>query len=77
MASENIIASYPRTGVTVKISDAALGRLSPEQLERNLRSAQRVASRILRRAMDRGEVDGLAPEEWQRRYGREAAYADV
>lgn len=71
MASDHIIATYSCSGVTVQISDAVLSGLSPEQLARNRRSARRVASRILKRAMDRGEVEGLTPEEWQRRYGKE------
>lgn len=71
MASDHIIATYSCSGVTVRIADDALAALSPEQLARNRRNIQRVASRILKRAMDRGEVEGLAPEEWRRRYGKE------
>lgn len=71
VASDHIIATYSCSGVTVRIADDALAALSPEQLARNRRNVQRVASRILKRAMDRGEVEGLTPEEWRRRYGRE------
>lgn len=70
MAKGNIIASYNCSGVTVRISDAVLAGLSPAQLAANRREAQRVASRILDRAVERGTVEGLTPEEWQRRYGR-------
>ena len=72
MQEGNIVAEYRCGGVTVRISDAAFAGLTPEQLQRNRRNAQRVASGILARAMDRGDVEGIPPEEWERRYGRYA-----
>lgn len=76
MTEGKIIATFNSTGATVQISDAAFAGLAPEQLRRNRGQTQRVASRILRRAMERGEVEGLPPEEWHRRYGKEVGYGN-
>lgn len=64
-----IVATYNCKGVTVQIDDDALQRLSPAQIERNRNHARSVAGQIARRAMERGEIEALTPEEWDRRYG--------
>lgn len=64
-----IVATYQTKGATVHIADDALQRLSPAQIERNRNHARAVAAQIARRAMERGEIEGLTPEEWDRRYG--------
>ena len=64
-----IVATYNCKGVTVQIDDDALQRLSPAQIERNRNHARAVAGQIARRAMERGEIEALTPEEWDRRYG--------
>jgi hypothetical protein len=64
-----IAATYNCKGVTVHVDDAELRQLTPEQLQARRQDAQRVASRILARAMARGAVDGLSPADWQRRFG--------
>lgn len=64
-----IVATYQTKAATVHIADDALQRLSPAQIERNRNHARSVAGQIARRAMERGEIEGLTPEEWDRRYG--------
>lgn len=64
-----IVATYQTKAATVQIADDALQRLSPAQIERNRNHARSVAGQIARRAMERGLVEALTPEEWDRRYG--------
>ena len=64
-----IVATYNCSGVTVHVDDAALRQLTPEQIAANRRSAQRLAGQLAVRAMQRGEVEGIQPEEYRRRYG--------
>lgn len=64
-----IVATYQTKAGTIQIDDDALQRLSPAQIERNRNHARAVAGQIARRAMERGEIEGLTPEEWDRRYG--------
>lgn len=70
-----IVKTIQTTGATVHIADDVLRGLSPAQLAANIRYARRVAGRIAARAMERGAVEGLTPEEWAQRYGRDP-YAD-
>ena len=64
-----IVATYQTKAATVHIADDALQRLSPAQIERNRNHARAGAGQIARRAMERGEIEALTPEEWDRRYG--------
>lgn len=66
-----IVATYNCSGVTVHVDDAALRELTPEQIAANRRSAQRLAGQLAVRAMQRGEIEGIEPEEYRRRYGAE------
>ena len=66
-----IVATYNCKGVTVQIDDAALQRLTPEQIAANRRNAQRLAGQLATRAMRRGEIEGITPEEYRARYGVE------
>lgn len=64
-----IVATYTTDKATVHIDDSALQRLSPAQIEANRNRARAVAAGIARRAMERGELEGLTMEEWEKRYG--------
>ena len=66
-----IVKTIQTEGAVVHIDDDVLRGLTPAQLQRNLRRTRAVAAGIAYRAMLRGEVEGLTPEEWQRRYGGE------
>lgn len=73
MEQGNIVAAYRSAHATVYISDAYLAGHTPEQIEANRRQARAVAMGILRRAMDRGQIEGITPEQWQQRFGQAAA----
>ena len=64
-----IVATYNCKGVTVHIDDAALQQLTPEQISANRRNAQRLAGQLAARAMRRGEIEGITPEDYRERYG--------
>lgn len=70
MEQGNIVATYQTAHATVYISDAYLAGHTPEQIEANRREARAVAMGIFRRAIDRGQIEGITPEEWQRRFGK-------
>jgi hypothetical protein len=70
-----IVQTIQTAAATVHIADDALQALSPAQVRANRIHAGRVAAQIAARAMERGAVEGLTPEEWRRRYGRDP-YAD-
>ena len=73
MNQGNIVAAYQTSHATVYISDAYLAGHTPEQIEDNRRQARAVAMRIFRRAIDRGQIEGITPEQWQKRFGQAAA----
>ena len=73
MDQGNIVAVYQTAHATVYISDAYLAGHTPEQIEANRRQARAVAMGIFRRAMDRGRIEGITPEQWQKRFGQTAA----
>jgi|GEM_PF-4510538 hypothetical protein len=64
-----IVKTIQAEGAVVHIDDDVLRTLTPEQIEANRRQARAAAWGIAYRAMERGEVEGLTPEEWVRRYG--------
>lgn len=64
-----IVKTIQAEGAVVHIDDDVLRGLTPGQIQDNRRQAQAVARRIAYRAMERGAVEGLTPEEWRRRYG--------
>jgi hypothetical protein len=70
MDQGNIVAVYQTKHATVYISDAYLASHTPAQIEANRREARAVAMGIFRHAMDRGRIEGITPEEWQRRFGK-------
>ena len=65
-----IVKTIQAEGAVVHIDDDVLRGLTPGQIQDNRRQAQAVARRIAYRAMERGEVEGLTPEEWTRQGGR-------
>lgn len=69
----NIVAVYQNKHATVYISDEYLASHTPAQIEANRREASAVAMRIFRRAIDRGQIEGITPEQWQKRFGQAAA----
>lgn len=73
MEQGKIVAVYQTKHATVYISDAYLAIHTPEQIEANRRQARAVAMGIFRRAMDRGRIEGITPEQWQQRFGQTAA----
>ena len=73
MEQGNIVAAYQTAHATVYISDAYLASHTPAQIEANRREARAVAMGIFRRAMDRGQIEGITPEQWQQRFGQAAA----
>lgn len=62
-----IVKTIQAEGAVVHIDDGVLRGLTPGQIQDNRRQAQAVARRIAYRAMERGAVEGLTPEEWRRR----------
>ena len=70
-----IVQTIQTTGATVHIADDVLRQLSEAQIRANRRYAQRLAGRIAVRAMERGAVEGVTPEVWAERFGRDP-YAD-
>lgn len=73
MDQGNIVAVYQTKHATVYISDAYLASHTPAQIEANRREARAVAMRIFRRAIDRGQIEGITPEQWQQRFGQAAS----
>lgn len=70
-----IVATYTTEKATIHIDDSALRRLSPAQISANRRYAQQLAGRLAYQAMLRGAIEGITPEEYRQRYGRDP-YAD-
>ena len=65
-----IVATYNCSkGITVHIDDAALQRLTPEQIAANRHNAQRLAGQLANQAMRRGEIEGITPEEYRAKFG--------
>lgn len=64
-----IVKTIKTDAAVVHIDDDVLRSLTPTQVEANRRHARGVAWGIAYRAMERGAVEGLTPEEWNRRYG--------
>ena len=73
MDQGNIVAVYQTKHATVYISDAYLASHTPAQIEANRREARAVAMGIFRRAIDRGQIEGITTEQWQQRFGQAAA----
>lgn len=66
-----IVKTIETTGATVHIADDVLRALSPAGISANVRYAARLAGRIAVRAMERGAVEGVTPETWAERFGRD------
>lgn len=73
MNQGNIVAVYQTKHATVYISDEYLASHTQAQIEANRREARAVAMGIFSRAIDRGQIEGITPEQWQQRFGQTAA----